>query len=77
MLNLATYKDAQYGLLIPTPALMALLHLENRSYLQRLKSQLAEGIDYIKIPNPSNNNSPDDALVDSRAVHQRMEYPQS
>lgn len=58
MLNLATYKDAQYGLLIPTPALMALLHLENRSYLQRLKSQLAEGIDYIKIPNPNNNNSP-------------------
>jgi hypothetical protein len=58
MLNLATYRDAQYGLLIPTPALMALLHLENRSYLQRLKSQLSEGIDYIKLPNPSNNNSP-------------------
>lgn len=58
MLNLATYKDAQYGLLIPTPALMALLHLENRSYLQRLKSQLSEGIDYIKLPNPNNNNSP-------------------
>ena len=58
MLNLATYKDTQYGLLIPTPALMALLHLENRSYLQRLKSQLSEGIDYIKIPNPNNNNSP-------------------
>lgn len=58
MLNLATYKDAQYGLLVPTPALMALLHLENRSYLQRLKSQLLEGIDYIKIPNSSNNNSP-------------------
>lgn len=55
------FLDDQYGILLPTPHTRALFNLEECSDYQwnkRIRRQLIEGQDWLKRPDPRNNNTP-------------------
>jgi hypothetical protein len=54
------YLDDQYGILLPTPLTFALLGFEKsrHHWNKTVLPYLREGIDWLKAPNPRNNNSP-------------------
>jgi hypothetical protein len=54
------YLDDQHGILLPTPLTFALMGFEKsrHHWNKTILPYLREGIDWLKAPNPRNNNSP-------------------